>query len=497
MIDIPANSEARRRLVHERILPTLDLRPFIAGDFVPSSSTNRLNVIDPMTQEELAQIPSAGKADVDAAVSAARAAFDNGSWSDLHPRARARFLYRLADLIERDLTTLALLEAADTGKRYRGVLGWDVPNAAEVYRYYAGWADKITGMALPSLPGVEIFTRREPVGVCAAIVPWNFPFPCMAWKIGPALAVGCTVVVKSAERAPLSAQYLARLVKEAGFPKGVINIICGVGEEAGRLLVSDPRVDKITFTGEAATAQDIITASLSHLPRLTLELGDKVPNIICDDADLQAATTSTVGAIFGLAGQNCCAGSRTLVHSRILDQVVDRLAAAATARRLGDQFADDTEQGPQIDLEHVSRIDRFVKQAVSDGGHLVTGGAPTGNGQFYAPTIITGTNNDMRINRQEVFGPVGTIIPFSDLDEAIHIANDRDFGLAAAVWTRNQKTADLFARKLRTGTCWINCYEYFDTVAPWGGRKLSGTGRELGVQGIEAFLEEKTIVRVY
>jgi aldehyde dehydrogenase (NAD+) len=496
-MEVPTYPSERRRLVYDRILPALDLRPFIDGDFVTPSSRKTIDVNDPMTQKQLAQIPSADTGDVNSAVTAARQAFDSGIWSDLHARERAKYLYRLADLIERDLPYLALLEAADTGKRYRGVLGWDVPNAAEVYRYYAGWADKVVGTIPPSSPGVEILVRREPVGVCAAIIPWNFPFPCIAWKIAPALAVGCTVIVKTAERAPLSAQYLAQLIKEASFPPGVVNIICGIGEEAGRSLVGDARVDKITFTGEVSTAQDILAQSLAHLPRVTFELGDKVPNIIFADANIDLAVSNTVGALFGVSGQNCCAGSRTLVDARIADAVVEKLAVAARARRLGDQFADDTEQGPQIDLAHVARIDRFVQDAVSDGGRIVAGGQPGGDGQFYEPTIIADTTNSMAINRREVFGPVGTIIPFSGPEEALHIANDREFGLAAAVWTGSEKTADLFARKLRAGTCWINCYEYFDTVAPWGGRKLSGTGRELGVQGIDGFLEDKTVVRVY
>ncbi len=497
-MNIPTSPDMRRRIVREEILPDLDFRPFIGGEFVNPLSNKVLSVIDPMTQQQLAEIPSACSADVDAAVSAARTAFDEGVWSDIHPRERAKFLYRLADLIERDLMKLALLEAADAGKRYRGVLGWDIPNAAEVYRYYAGWADKLSGMILPSLPGVEMLARREPIGVCAAIVPWNFPFPCIAWKIGPALAAGCTVVVKSAERAPLSAQYLATLVQEAGFPRGVVNIICGIGEETGRSLVSDTRVDKITLTGEAATAQDILLTSLSHLPRVTFELGDKTPNVICEDADIDVAARAAVNAIFNVSGQNCCAGSRTLVHQAVFEEVLDRMTAQAATRRLGDQFLDETEQGPQIDREHVARIDQFVKDAVSSGGQVVIGGSPCGDdGQFYAPTLLTSLANTTPINRQEVFGPVGTIIPFSNIDEAIYIANDRDFGLAAAVWTRCERTSDYFSRKVRAGTCWVNCYEYFDTVAPWGGRKLSGTGRELGFEGIEQFLETKTIVRVY
>lgn len=424
--------------------------------------------------------------------------FDSGVWSDLHPRARAVKIYKLAELIKRDQGTIALIEAIDAGKRFSGVNGWDIPHAAEVFRYFAGLADKTSGQVLPSTRGVDMITRREPVGVCAAIIPWNFPFACVSWKVGPALAAGCTVVIKASERAPLSAQYLATLIREAGFPDGVVNIICGVGEEAGRLLVSDERVDKVTFTGETTTAQDILKSSIGHMPRVTFELGDKTPYVIFADADLDKAIQSAVGAAFGVSGQNCCAGSRVLVQSDIVDRVIEDICRSARDRRLGDQFADDTEQGPQIDNAHVERIDRFVKDAESQGGNVVVGGSPWGDkDQFYLPTLITDTTNDARINRTEVFGPVATILTFKDVDEAVHVANSRSYGLAAAVWTADSGKADAFSRSVRAGTCWVNCYEYFDTVAPWGGRKLSGSGRELGAEGIEQFLETKTVVRVY
>jgi acyl-CoA reductase-like NAD-dependent aldehyde dehydrogenase len=286
------------------------------------------------------------------------------------------------------------------------------------------------------------------------------------------------------------------LVLEAGFPRGVVNILCG-GVDAGRTLIADSRVDKITFTGQAATAQDILRSSLPHLPRVTFELGDKTPNVIYEDADLEIAIPASVQAVFNVSGQNCCGASRTLVHESIFEQVLDRMVAITKTRRLGDQFADGTEQGPQIDRGHVACIDQFVRDAIEAGGTCIVGGAPWGDGQFYAPTLLTGLDNSMPINRQEVFGPVGTVIPFSDIDEAIAIANERDFGLAAAIWTRSGKTSEHFARKVRAGTCWINCYEHLDTVAPWGGRKLSGTGRELGLEGIEQFLETKTVVRAY
>ncbi len=353
-------------------------------------------------------------------------------------------------------------------------------------------------MTLPSSPGVEILTRREPIGVCAAIIPWNFPFACIAWKIAPVLAAGCTVVVKSSERAPLSAQYLAKLVRESGFPRGVINILCGMGEATGRDLVANLHVDKITFTGSVAAAQNILVTSLSRLPRVTFELGDKTPLVICQDADLDVAIPACVNAAFGVSGQSCCAGSRILVQQTIFDQVLSRMVRLSQARLLGDPLADETEQGPQIDLAHVERIDQFVKDAVAVGGTCVVGGSPRGNnGQFYAPTLFTGLSNSMPLNQEEVFGPVATLIPFSDIDEAIHLANDREFGLAAVLWTRSGRTSEYFAQRVRAGTCWINCYGHFDPVASWGGSKLSGIGRELGFEAIEQFLETKTIVRMH
>jgi aldehyde dehydrogenase (NAD+) len=497
-IDLSAlqGAEARRRFVLTSLLPELDLRPFIDGDFQEPRSADTLEVTDPMTQEKITDIPAANAADIDAAVSAARRAFDDGRWSDLHPRERARLLFRLADLIERDLSDIALLESLDAGKRIAGLTAWDIPNAAEVYRYYAGWADKISGRLLPSSPGVQIVTRREPVGVCAAIVPWNFPFPCMSWKIGPALAAGCTVVLKSAERAPLSAQYLAGLVREAEFPPGVVNILTGVGETAGRKLVADARVDKITFTGEVTTARDILKSSLAHMPRVTFELGDKAPTVILADADLERAVPAAAGSMFGVSGQNCCAGSRLIADRAVVDEVVKGLKHVAENRLLGDPLDEATEQGPQIDAVHVASIDSHVRRAIADGAVCLTGGSASGIGQFYAPTVLTEVDPTMAIAREEVFGPVGAVIPVSGVDEAIAVANDRTFGLAASIWTRDPAAAERFARAVRAGTCWINCYEYFDSVAPWGGRKLSGVGRELGVEGIDAFLETKTVVTV-
>lgn len=469
--------------------------PFINGEFIQSGD-GVLEVIDPMTGETILDLDLAGRDEVDLAVGAARRAFDTGVWSDMHPRERSAYLYRLAELIEHSQRDLALLEALDAGKRFTGVSGWDIPNAAEVYRYYGGWSDKLAGSIIYSGPSVEMLRYREPVGVCAAIIPWNFPFPCAAWKMAPALAAGCTVVVKSAERAPLSLQYLAELVRRAGFPPGVVNIVCGTGEGAGRALSADRRVDKITFTGETDTARDILQRSLLRMPRVTFELGDKTPIVIFPDADLDAAVTAAASAAFGVSGQNCCAGSRILVHRSIFAEVADRLRQAAAQRILGDQFAVDTQQGPQIDGAHVARILDFVESAVGEGADILAGGAVFGDrSQFFEPTLLVGAAGDSRINQEEVFGPVATLTPFDDLTDALRIANGRSFGLAASVWSKSFTTCHEMIRGLRCGTVWANTYEYFDSMVPWGGVGASGVGRELGAEGVEGFLETKSVVR--
>jgi len=329
------------------VIPRLEIQQFIDEEFIEPAGSETIHILDPMTKTPLVETVAASKPDVDKAVSAARNAFDTGPWPRLHVWERAAALLRLSDAIERNAEDLTLLEAIDTGKPIAGVRSWDIPHAAEVYRYYAGWADKITGEVLPSSGNVSIVTRREPVGICAAIIPWNFPFACVAWKIAPALAVGCTVVVKPSERAPLSAQFLAKLIQDAEFPPGVVNVVLGKGPIAGAALVTDPRIDKITFTGDIHTAQSIVRTSASHLPRLTLELGGKNPNVVLDDADLDAAVAGTVDAMFSVQGQNCCAGSRTFVHQPVFDEFMAKLVLAAEQRRLGDPLNDHTEQGPR------------------------------------------------------------------------------------------------------------------------------------------------------
>lgn len=493
---IPTQAKDRRSYIKNNILPNLDLRPFINGEHNDTNGHEYLDIIDPMQNTVLVKMPLCNEKDIDKAVDSAKEAFESDKWSTVHPRERARIIFKLADLIEENIEELALLEAVDVGKSISGIKGWDIPNAAEVYRYYAGWADKIVGNTYPSVSNFNISSKKEPVGVCAAIMPWNFPFACLAWKIAPALAAGCTVVVKSSERAPLTTQYLAKLIIKAGFPAGVINITMGLGEIAGNALVSNSKVNKISLTGDVLTAKKILKSSSNHLPRLSFELGGKSPNIICKDANINNAVNGTISAIFDVAGQNCLAGSRTFIHEDIYDDFIKKLTEKTLQRKLGDPLDDTTEQGPQIDTKHINRIKGYVQDALKDGGHCLTGGIePTTKGElFFAPTLMTNIDDNMKISREEVFGPVGIIYKFKDIEEVIKRANDTDYGLAAAIWTNQKSNYDNFINNIKAGTCWINCYGIIDTVAPWGGYKQSGYGKELGYEGIEDFLETKIIV---
>lgn len=485
-------AQRSREHLQQRILPQLDLRPFINGQFQDTESASLLSVYDPFSGEKLADVPLASRTDVDRAVTAAHQALTSGVWANLHPRERASCLYRLANLIENELSDIATLESADTGKPIKSVRGWDIPNGAEVYRYYGGWADKITGDLLPPAFGMRIEARQEPVGVCALIIPWNFPFACIAWKMAPALAAGCSVIVKTAERAPLSAQYLSKLVKAAGFPDGVVNILVGIGEEAGRALVAHPLVNKVSFTGDVETARDILVTAKTNLPRLTLELGGKSPNVVFGDADLARAADGAISAMFSVQGQNCCAGSKTIVHRSVRDEFTRLLTSKIEARRLGDPLEENTEQGPQIDQAHVDRIRSYVDDALGKGASCLTGGKSASIGRlFFEPTVIEDVTDVMRMSREEVFGPVGALYSFDDEQEAIQLANDTEYGLAAGVWTSDMRKATRFVKAVRAGTCWVNTFNMIDTVAPWGGFGQSGFGRELGRQGLDQFLETK------
>jgi aldehyde dehydrogenase (NAD+) len=401
---------------------------------------------------------------------------------------------RLADLIEDEAEELAALETLDNGKPIGDARAADIPLVIDCLRYYAGWADKIQGNTIPIRGDYFCYTRREPVGVVGQIIPWNFPALMAAWKWGPALAAGCTVVMKPAEQTPLSCLRMARLAQKAGIPDGVINVVPGYGPTAGAAIVKHPDVDKVAFTGELATAKIIQRDAAETMKRLTFELGGKSPNVVFADADLEAAVE---GAHFGLyfnQGQCCCAGSRLFVEEPIYDEFIDRLAAKNSQRRLGDPFDPVTEQGPQIDQAQFDKILKYVEYGKEDGAECLTGGKRFGDqGFFVEPTLFTGVTDDMRIAQDEIFGPVMSALKFSDMDEIVSRANNTNFGLAAAVWTRDVGKAHYLVSKVRAGTVWVNCYDVFDAAAPFGGFKQSGLGRELGEAGLEAYTETKTV----
>jgi aldehyde dehydrogenase (NAD+) len=467
---------------------------FINGAWVPAASGKTFATCNPATEEEIAQVAEGDAEDVDRAAKAARQAFDHGPWRSMNARERGRLLYRLADLIEDEIDELAALETLDNGKPIKESRTGDLPLVLEVLRYYAGYADKIHGSTIPINGKFFCYTRKEPVGVAGQIIPWNFPMLMTAWKWGPALAAGCTVVMKPAEQTPLTCLRMAHLAQQAGFPDGVINVVPGFGPTAGAAVVRHPLIDKVAFTGEHRTAQIITRDSADTLKRLTFELGGKSPNVVFADADLDAAVKGAYDGLYLNQGQCCCAGSRVFVESSIHDEFVKRLTKLAAKRRIGDPFDPQTEQGPQIDQAQFDKILSFIQKGKNEGAECVSGGNREGNrGFFIQPTIFTGVQDSMSIATDEIFGPVLSVLKFDDMDEMIERANNTFYGLAAAVWTSNLVRAHDFAARVRAGTIWINCYDVFDAAAPFGGFKMSGYGRELGEEGLKPYLESKTV----
>ena len=475
------------------VLPRLELR---AGD-APLPVAESLTDENPCVGEAFAEVPLATAGDVDAVVAAARAAFRAPTWRGLAPLQRERLLHRFADAIEADLPRLAALEALDTGKPVAVAETVDVPAAIAWLRTFAGWPSKLAGRsgALAATPGdFHVYTRREPVGVVAAITPWNFPLVLAMWKIAPALAAGCTVVLKPAPETPLTALRLAEIAREVGFPPGVLSVVTGDGA-TGAALASHPGVAKVAFTGSTATGQAVLRASIPDLKRVTLELGGKSPSIICQDADLALAIPQAAMGCFFNSGQVCYAGTRLYVHRSIYDQVLEGLAGVAAAQAIGPSHDRGSQLGPLISARQHDRVTGFVERASAAGIERIGDPIPLPErGHYFAPTILRDVPNDAEVAREEVFGPVLATAPFDDLDEAIALANDSAYGLAAHVWTRDLATAHRAAERLEAGTVFANCILLADPAFPFGGMKRSGLGRENGEEVLGAYLEPKSVV---
>ncbi|MGB8098040.1 MAG: aldehyde dehydrogenase family protein [Terracidiphilus sp.] len=467
----------------------------INNRWMESESGETFATCDPSTGEEICQVAAADSADVDKAVRAARYAFERGPWRRMSAAERGQLLHRLAGLIEMRADELARLESIDNGKPLSVARRVDVAKTIACYRYFAGWADKVHGRTIPIDGDFFCYTRHEPIGVVGQIIPWNYPMLMQAWKLAPALATGNTVVMKPAEQTPLTALRVGELILEAGFPEGVVNLVPGFGPTAGAAIARHMDVDKVAFTGSTETGRLILEAAAkSNLKRVTLELGGKSPNIIFADTDLDEAVEGAHMGLFSNQGQICCAGSRVFVEQAIYDQFLEKTVTRAGKRVIGDPLDPRTEQGPQVDQAQFDRVMSYIESGKSEGAGLACGGRRYGSrGYFIEPTVFSDVRDDMRIAREEIFGPVMSVIPFRSLEEVIERANNTIYGLAAGVWTRDIKKAHAIANNVRAGTVWVNCYNVLDARAPFGGFKQSGIGRELGEYGLQQYTEVKTV----
>src|SRR5256714_4112325 len=472
----------------------------IDGKWVTSISGKTFPTYNPATGEVLAQVAEGDKQDVDIAVKAARKAFETGPWSRMSPTQRGKLIWKLGDLLEQNTEQFAMLETLDNGKPLTVARAADVPLAADLFRYMAGWANKLEGTTIPlSVPYTPkakylAYTLREPVGVIAQIIPWNFPLLMAAWKLCPALASGNTVILKPAEQTPLTALLLGELIMEAGFPEGVVNIVPGYGETAGAALAAHADVDKVAFTGSTEVGKLIVHAATGNLKKVTLELGGKSPNVVFKDADLETAIPGAASAIFFNHGQCCCAGSRLYVEKAVYDRVVEGVAEHAKKIKVGSGLEPDTQMGPLVSEEQLNRVCGYLESGFSEGAKAVAGGRKAGDrGYFVEPTVLVNTNEDMKVVQEEIFGPVVAAMPFTDPEEIIPRANNSESGLAAAGWTRDLGKAHRMAEQLRAGTVWINCYNIFDAALPFGGYKQSGWGREMGHDVLNLYTQTKAV----